>query len=794
MKTNDEPKVAFAALVIPLVLAAAACAEEGKGSIELRIREPLGVDRPKCPVTMGVPFPEGALRSADHLRVEAREEALPLQTRTMLTWPDGSPRWVLLDFQRDLDAGEDARCTLFFGSGVKAGPAAQRTVSVRKTEAGVEVSTGPLSFTAAKGAALPLESASLNGRAILPAGAVRSTMKIDGLSYELRATGTPIVEEPGPLRAVVKVQGKGVAEDGKTSFDVTVRLYAYAGHPTLRIYLTLTNRIPEPVVPLEGCHLLLKPALDKTTTGFIVSSSQTAHNKTYVDELVNGKRSLRVPVYETGLPSEKEKVKRATATYVIIPGDEGKGESTRPGPDWHTLVPAAGVLGDGTANALLACRRPWHNAPKEMTVTSDAIRLALYPDWAEPLKWFRGVAKTHEILLDLRLGKLDQQERSLFAFGNESRPWPQVETRNWMIDSGAFGAVFRYQPEKYPWWEFVFRNPLKGLTFSPEGDRNYGATILNYGDKWTPVRGGQWWNNEMDEGFGLILQMIRSGNPRIMKEIEPIIHHMIDVDTVHDAGRKWRIGGQRYHSAWHGALCAPPLCHQWLEGPLFFYLLTGYQRAEEIALARADHFCRAIDSGFHRQKGLPRAQGWPMIALSRMYDCYRDERYVRACEKLIDWLETWYEQDGGFVSQTHTPAGGRKRVASPPMYGIVCTALMRYHRVTGNKRAMGLLQTAADDVCKPGMVTPAGFFLKTNSMFRDYYCLLPNFLFEPLAYVTQETGDKRYARIAYLNLQRVFIQGKRMTSTTMARAGYRYWLPALALFDELGMLRDPKPW
>ena len=67
-------------------------------SIELSILQPLGIDRPHYPVTMGVPFPEGMLRSEEDLRVEADGIVVPLQTRTMLTSPDGSAKWLLLAF------------------------------------------------------------------------------------------------------------------------------------------------------------------------------------------------------------------------------------------------------------------------------------------------------------------------------------------------------------------------------------------------------------------------------------------------------------------------------------------------------------------------------------------------------------------------------------------------------------------------------------------------------------------------------------------------------------------------
>ncbi len=58
-----------------------------------------------------------------------------------------------------------------------------------------------------------------------------------------------------------------------------------------------------------------------------------------------------------------------------------------------------------------------------------------------------------------------------------------------MVDSGAFGVVFRYQPEKYRWWEYILRQALQAHTFNVEADPSMGFHFLNYGDFWTPDEG-----------------------------------------------------------------------------------------------------------------------------------------------------------------------------------------------------------------------------------------------------------------------------------------------------------------
>lgn len=794
-------------ILVVLLLLVGVAEVTAKQSLELSVLEPLGIDRPQYPVTMGVPLPKSALKSTQNLRLEADGKILPLQARTMLTWPDGSIKWVLLDFQRNLAASQENLCKLFFGEDVTAGPTPEQCIEVNQTEAGLEVSTGPVSFVVAKNRTLPLKSASLQGRAILPAGSVQSGIKVDGVSYKLKATEEPVLEEPGPLRAVVKTDGKAVADDGKTSFDVTTRIYAYAGQTTLRIYFTLTNKIPVRKVHLEHFYMQIEPSLQTQSTGFIVSSVQMeGAGKAFVDSLIEGNRTFQIPTVDAPFPKwlpeyrgmwlyeTPEQVQQAAPQYTIIPGDEGQAESLRGGANWAILVPAAAVLGDEQATVTFACRHPWHNAPKEIDVTSKSIRLELYPEWAEPLEWYRGVAKTHEIVLDLRPAKADQIERTFFACYNEKRPVPQVATRNWILDTGAFGKIFRYQPKKYPWWEFVLRNALRRHTFNTERRPELGATILNYGDTYTTARNGIWLNNEMDTGFGLILQMVRTGYQKTMDAIEPIIHHQIDVDTIHDAEDTAWIGGQCYHNAKHGVTHRPNLCHEWLEGPLFYYLLTGYKRAEEVALARADHFCRAIDAGWHRFKCPTRVQGYPLMALARMYECYRNDKYEKACSKILDWLQQWSEEEGGLFMPSYSPPGGTSKISGALWDGVIACALARHHSITGNPRSWNFLKKVADNDMKNGLITPEGFLLKQNNQFRDYFAPEPDFYFEALGYLTQKTGRYRYAKIGYMNLQRLFVQRSMLSRGSSDAHFYRYWLPALAIFDELGLLTDPKPW
>ena len=783
---------------------------EAATQIELSVVQPLGVPRPAWPVTMGVPFPEGCLLDPEALRLSCDGTALPLQARTMLSWPDGSARWVLLDFQADLTAGADNRLQLGWDPPEAPAPVPAEPVGVRETVDGtVFIETGAHQWAVAPSGTVPFARAYLGERDVVGNDGLQASMRVDGDLYELRVGGTPVVEEPGPLRVVVRAEGLALGDDGTPGFDVTLRIYAYAGQSFLRVYLTLTNRLRRKLVHLEELKVSLAPRLDPGTAldhAFLVSSVDVGNHIAHVDDLVDGYRSLRVGLVDMPFPpwdpgtrgmqdeETPEQPRRADPQYDLLPGADGAEAERRPGGSWCNLVPAAAVLGDSETTVSLQCRRFWYQAPKEMAMTPQRAELSLYAGWAEPMEWYRGVAKTHELIIDIAEGKPRRQARMAAVLGFEKQPSFQVATRNWMVDSGAFGPVLRYQPEKYRWWEYILRAALQKHTFNVEADPLMGFHFLNYGDFWRTGRGGQWYNNEMDKAYGLLLQMVRTGEGLIWEHVEAIIHHQIDVDTIHDDETPHRIGAQRYHFAKHGANCAPALCHEWIDGPLFFGLLSGYRRAEEVALARAEHFVQAIERGEHRVKTLTRVAGYPLMALSRMYEHYRDDRYLATCETIMDWLDEWCAEDGHYTYNAYHPPG-QVQVATALSDGILSCALMRHHIVTGSERSWRTLQEMIDrDFDVTGLIRPEGFSVKGTSPFRNYYEPEPDFWFEPLVYLTAKTGNGRYADVGLADMQRVFVQRNMMGGAQDSPPHfYRYWLPFLARADELGLLRDPQP-
>ncbi len=100
--------------------------------------------RARLPVTVGVPFPQGELKSADSVAVLSGAVALATQRAVTGTWPDGSVRWLLLDFQIDYDGTAEQQIEVRYGDGSQAVDP-ETGIRLERTEEGLRFDNGCLS-------------------------------------------------------------------------------------------------------------------------------------------------------------------------------------------------------------------------------------------------------------------------------------------------------------------------------------------------------------------------------------------------------------------------------------------------------------------------------------------------------------------------------------------------------------------------------------------------------------------------------------------------------------------------
>ncbi len=195
-------------------------------------------------VTWGQPWPRGSRWSARGYRLAEHRAAV--QSWPLAWWPDGSIKWT----GHALAAGGGPAGLLALRPGVAARSAAP--VSVREAGDALEVTAGPVVWTLGRSGTDLIRSARHGGREVMRAVRLIATAQdmpddegegpgATRRRYESAITAAT-VEQRGPVRAVVRIEGRhrgGNGEGGEEWLPFSVRLYFHAGSESVRIVHSL---------------------------------------------------------------------------------------------------------------------------------------------------------------------------------------------------------------------------------------------------------------------------------------------------------------------------------------------------------------------------------------------------------------------------------------------------------------------------------------------------------------------------------------------------------------------------
>jgi hypothetical protein len=192
--------------------------------IPITVRNREAVARSGQPVTSGLPFAQGALVGISKVRLLKGGAEVPAQFKCSALWPDKSVRWLQIDFQADLPASGTAAFVLRTGRA----PKPVQGIAVTQPTGRIVVDTGAATFTfntsefAVGG--LPFEVAT-NGR----------TCRAQP------ASGGWTVEEKGPMKAVLRVEGGWTPTVLNSLVRFRARLVFYRNRDDVRVFLTFRN-------------------------------------------------------------------------------------------------------------------------------------------------------------------------------------------------------------------------------------------------------------------------------------------------------------------------------------------------------------------------------------------------------------------------------------------------------------------------------------------------------------------------------------------------------------------------
>jgi hypothetical protein len=688
-------------------------------SVAVSVEEREGVAREAWPLTFGVPWPRGRLRDHENVSVAAgKDNALPVQTRALSRWSDGSIRWLLIDTQVTLAPRQALRLTVSAAGGKRTPvtPPLEVTDDAKQ----VRIDTGVLGASVPKLHFAVVESVRA-GSLSLPAP-LTSLIERDGGTARALAPRRVQITERGPLRSRVELEG-GYGN----GFDYLIRIDAYAGQPFLRLLHTFINRNSAALVRVSRIAIEWPLELPPSTPYVAGAASGAMHT----GKLGDGSFGL------VQLDNKRHRVN----------GQERAG--TLPG--WLALQPEGAGFG-------LAARWFWQEYPQGFALQPGRLTYNLWDPEGGAAVAGMGAAKTHELVL-FAGGKAVSDPRWTAAVG---RPLVASVDPTWIAQSGAlpqgiapgsltdsFLAAITTGFKRYLERNDDERWDDRGEEScdDPGGERpRVGAYgMWNWGDWNFPTyqddtKGCDAWGNlEYDTTQVLALAFAATSRADMYEAMVVAARHFMDVDVIHYHRKhpEW-IGMNHPKNPLHFSfkLGGIDLGHTWAEGLLSYYYLTGDERGLAAARGIADYLAARV--GRRMLLANPRQLGWPQIALTAVYQATGEEAYLRAARAYAARaIEVFKAEE-----------------AKHWKHGILAEALSYTHALTGDERIERWLRVYARTLREHGMTGDIRF--------------LP-----ALAYVARLSGDASLRALVLERARRMEIGGWGKPFTINGRIGFR---------------------
>ena len=713
--------------------------------IPLRIDFGMAKPHQPYPIRGGVPFARGVLPSVDQLRLVTGQEEQPCQVTATACWPDGSTKWVMLDFM--------GVCSGFYylehGAGIARGTIPS-PIELKENDGSIQVDTGPLSVVISGKNARLFDSLVVDGATwISPvecadrehvldfihvtstAARPVETVACSGVSDPSRVEVDQLtVEEAGPIHGVVLVRGnyryqhvastiEGITKAGVCPF--TIRLHFWAGSRLVSMehFFAFDGDPDVDFVRQSGIGLSLPPICQADTLSFGADTGRTRRALAGKAAGLYQGSPDHFEVWETGANGVINTVARGCRAdgWVHAYGPQvGVAFGVRQ--FWQQYHKSLHVdVASGRIDA-------WLWAPEAQTL--DHRRYArewgvgedgAYDNGPVPVNYrlaAKGTGKSHELLFCFHTGQEDDASLSQLFAAFEERPLVLAPLEQ-CAESKALGHYHARTAGAFEDLERIIQLPFDYLRVAQEQARWYGffdfgdvqscyATFHKH-DRWENDFGRWGWGNGDQVGrlnYALMLQYIRTGDRQNFLFAEANMRHVHDVDVTHTTeypfkmGEEFRnlAGSAHRHNAQHwacpyvGSRGAHPM------GARIHYFLTGSGRSKDIVdevLALAERIPQGAANDGHGVSALSFLCAWERTGQL----IYRD--------KALQALESFGLENirGGWMAMISAAFG-------------VFDAMVEYTDLSGDERFIPTIASFAEMCMGPDIETnwtyPGGYF------------------------------------------------------------------------------------
>lgn len=557
-------------------------------------------------VRVAVPCTRGAFTVDQSLSVCGPEgQAQSCQSRVLKQWPDGSIKWLLIDFAASVAAGGTAEYFLVSADNI---PTRVSPVNVQQEEGSWQVDTGKAAFVIDTHVFRPFTAVRVAGKEILRPTTTACLLSLDGKTDMEAVVDSITLEDSGPLRAVVRLTGHFDNLAEKAHFSG--RLHFLSGSSAVNIEFTIHN--PCAALHPGGLWDLGDPGslLFKSFT-FSFSSNDSG------DEIqclpASGMPPITVPgsaqfsLYQesSGGMNWRSPVHRNRDGIVPMEhigyGVEVDGQNISAG------MRATPVVWCGKGEEGIAVSVPlfWQEFPSEITVDNGNLRVipfpARFPDHHELQG---GEQKTSAFWVDFAAerGGLSWTLNPLVAY---AAPEVYRESGVFLDLPGEVDLVDRFTTSKD-----LFS---KRQTADEYGWRNFGEVYADHEAVYHkgPETFVSHYNNQYDGIAGLYRKFFATGDIKWKELAEDLSQHVTDIDLYHtdndreeyNHGLFWHtdhyvdagLSSHRSFSKQHLDVKPPHLCgggpgaeHCYTTGLILHYFQTGNPDFKTAVIALAD--------------------------------------------------------------------------------------------------------------------------------------------------------------------------------------------------------------
>ncbi len=656
-------------------------------AVSVTVSAPAFAQAANWPTRCGLPIPQGELADANRVAVRtASGKIIPSQSRALARWPDGSVKWLFLDFFHDLTSPGDATYTIAYGNRVEpVDPSAG--VRITTSDAGLSVDTGAIRFTVPRQRFGMIEDVRLPSGEALQRGPIAAEI-IEASGKVWSAIDLPVVnlkvEQAGPLHVVILAETK-LAESGKPSagFAHRARIHAYANSPLVEIDHFAANTDSRQAASVEGSMSSKVPV--KSMTLKIIPAQNVAQ-----------------AVHSLGAMAAPGAIVQSSPDTFTVHGPTGSREQKGRALGCISLE----LAGDRSLSVGVPAFA--EQFPKAFRWSKDGLEIDLWAEKGGNFDWIEGVGKTHHIALYYGAGK------SAFANLLAKTPVLALAQPRWYTASGAMGSLTPAGASCLPVVESTLSRHVNEAVIE-----RVGLGFENYGDHSSSgyVQGSPLWdNNEYDLPAGCLVQFARTGDRQALDLSLASALHYLDVDTVHYSSQHadWA-RAQHVHSHGtfgHHTAQGPDMHHAgYVQGLIWYSYFTGDPIGIEGSKGIADWVLR--NSKIH-VVGMERQLGHPLTTLNDVYEATGEEKYLQGAARLVDQALKWeHPLRSGFLAPiTESPA---YYSGSTFCSGLLPSALLKFNSWAMHPEIDAMLQRVAQWTLTDMWYPPANIFTKGGS-------------------------------------------------------------------------------